>query len=47
MIFNCSMIDPEPAVRDDDRQGIGIFRADMDEVNFQTIDVGHELRNGV
>ena len=35
-----------PAVGDDERQRILIFRTNMDEMNVETIDVGHELWQG-
>ena len=36
-----------PSVRHDQRQRIFVFRADVDEVNVQSIDLGQELRQGV
>ncbi len=36
-----------PPVRDDHRQRIGIFRANVDEVNVEAIDFGDELRQRV
>jgi len=35
-----------PPVGDDDRQGILVLRTNMDEVNVQTVDLGHEVREG-
>jgi hypothetical protein len=36
-----------PAVRDDERQGIGVLRADVEEVDAETVDDGAELRQRV
>ena len=36
-----------PSVRDDQRQRIFVFRTDVNEMNVQPIDLGHELRQGV
>ena len=36
-----------PPVRDDERQGVLMLGADMDEVNVQPVDLGHEVREGV
>ena len=36
-----------PPVRDDDRQRILMFRTNVNEMNVQPIDLGHELRYGV
>ena len=36
-----------PSVRDDERQRIFMFRANVNEVNVQPIDLGDELRQGV
>ena len=36
-----------PPVRDDERQCVFVVRADVNEVNIQPIDLGHELRQGV
>ena len=36
-----------PAVRDDERQRIFVFRANMNEMNIEAVDLGHELREGV
>ena len=36
-----------PPVRDDERQRIFVFRADVDEMNVQPVDFGHEIRQGV
>ena len=36
-----------PAVGDDERQGILVFRANVDEVNVEPIDLGDEMRVGV
>ena len=36
-----------PPVRDDERQRIVMFRADVNEVNAQPIDLGHVLRQRV
>ena len=36
-----------PAVRNDDRQCVRVLRADVDEMNVQSIDPGDELRQGV
>ena len=47
MIFSCSMIEPGPPVRDDERQRVRVLGADVDEVDVQPIDVGDELRQGV
>src|SRR6478672_880150 len=36
-----------PPVRDEERQRIGMFRADMNEMDVQPVDRGNELRQGV
>jgi hypothetical protein len=36
-----------PSVRDDERQGIFMFRAHVNEMNVQPIDRGDELRQGL
>ena len=36
-----------PPVRDDERQRIFMFRANVNEMNVEPIDLGHELRQGV
>ena len=36
-----------PAVRDDDRQRVLVFRANMDEVNVEPVDLGDEIRHRV
>jgi hypothetical protein len=36
-----------PAVRDDQRQRVLVRRPDVDEVDVQAVDLGHELRQGV
>ena len=36
-----------PPVGDDDRQRVLVFRADVDEVDVQPVDLGHEVRQGV
>ena len=36
-----------PSVRNDQRQRVFVFRADVNEVNVQPIDLGEELRKGV
>ena len=36
-----------PPVRDDDRQRVLVLRADVDEVDVQPVDLGHEVRQGV
>jgi len=36
-----------PPVRDDERQGIVMLRANMNEMNVEPIDLGDELREGV
>ena len=36
-----------PAVRDDERQRVLVLRADVDEVDVEPVDLGHELRQGV
>jgi hypothetical protein len=36
-----------PAVADDERQRVLVLRANVDEVDVQPIDLGHELREGV
>ena len=36
-----------PSVRDDERQRIFMFRTNVNEMNVQPIDLGHELRQGV
>jgi hypothetical protein len=36
-----------PPVHDDDRQRVVMLRADVDEVNVQPVDLGHEVRQGV
>ena len=33
-----------PAVRDDDRQRVLVIRADVDEVDVEAVDLGHEVR---
>src|SRR5258705_10490769 len=38
---------PGPAVRDDERQRIVVFRTDVDEMNVESVDLGDELRQGV
>ncbi len=35
-----------PAVRHDERQGVLMLGADMNEMNVQSIDLGHEVREG-
>ena len=34
-------------MRDDERQGVFMFRADMNEMNVEPVDRRHELRQGV
>jgi hypothetical protein len=41
------MIEPGHPCVNDQRQGIFMFRTDVDEVNVQPIDLGDELRQGV
>jgi hypothetical protein len=36
-----------PAVRDDERHRIFMFRTNVKEMNVQPVDLGHELRQGV
>ena len=36
-----------PAVRDDQRQRVLVLRADVDEVDVEPVDLGHEVRQGV
>jgi hypothetical protein len=36
-----------PSVRDDDRQGILMLRANVNEMNVQPVDLGDEVRQGV
>ena len=36
-----------PSMRDDERQRVFMFRANVNEVNVQSIDLGDELRQGV
>ena len=36
-----------PTVRDDQRQGIWEFRPNVDELNVEPVDRGHELREGI
>ena len=36
-----------PAMRDDERQRIVMFRTDVNEMNIQSIDLGDELRQSV
>ena len=36
-----------PAVRHDQRQGVFVLRADVDEVDVQPVDLGDEVRHGV
>jgi hypothetical protein len=36
-----------PSVGDDERQGVLMLRADVDEVDVQPVDLGDELRQGV
>ena|SRR5438128_8664526 len=38
---------PRPTVGDDDRQGVGMAGADVNEVDVQTIDRRHELRQRI
>ena len=47
MIFSCSMIEPGPAVRDDERERVLVPRADVDEVDVEPVDLGHEVRQAV
>src|SRR5947209_4309360 len=48
-IDNLQLLDDRagPPVRDDERQRILMFRANVDEMNVEPIDLGHELREGV
>ena len=41
------MIEPGPAVVDDEREGVLVLRTHVDEVDVQAVDLGHELRQGV
>ena len=36
-----------PSVRDDERQRVFVVRANVDEMDVQAIDLGHEMRQGV
>src|SRR5439155_24767625 len=36
-----------PSMGDDERQRIFMFRADMNEMNIQSIDLGDEVRHGI
>jgi hypothetical protein len=36
-----------PSVRNNERQSIFMFRANVDEMNIQPIDISDELRQGV
>ena len=36
-----------PSVRDDERQGILVLRADVDEVDVEAVDLGDEMREGL
>src|SRR5260221_13233929 len=47
-IDNLQLLDDRagPPVRDDERQRILMFRANVDEMNVEPIDLGHELREG-
>ena len=38
---------PGPAVGHDQRQGVFVLRAHVDEVDVDTVDLGDELREGV
>jgi hypothetical protein len=48
-INNLELLDDRagPAVADDQRQGVVVFRADVNEMNVETVDLGGELRQGV
>jgi len=47
MSLSCSTMETRPAVRDDDGQGTLMLRADVDEVNVETVDLGDEVRIGI
>ncbi len=36
-----------PPMRDDERQGVVMFRANVNEMNVEPIDLGHEMRQGL
>src|SRR5260370_21035973 len=36
-----------PAMRDDERQRLFMFRTNVNEMNVEPIDLGHELREGI
>src|SRR6266849_1481534 len=48
-IDNLQLLDDRagPPVGDDERQRILMYRANVDEMNVEPIDLGHELRQGV
>src|SRR5713226_2628348 len=48
-IYDLHLLDnrARPSMRDDERQRIFMFRANVNEVNVQSIDLGDELRQGV
>jgi hypothetical protein len=48
-IDNLELLDDRagPPVRDDERHRVFMFRTNVDEMNVQPIDLGHELRQGI
>src|SRR2546429_2680015 len=48
-IDNLQLLDDRagPAVRDDERQRMFMFRPNVNEMNVEPIDLGHELREGI
>jgi len=47
IIFSCSITEPGHPWGDDQRQGIFMFRTNINEMNVQPIDFGDELRQGL
>jgi len=47
MILSCSMIEPGQPWVTTTGSGVGLLRADMDEVDFHAVDFRGELRKGV
>ena len=47
MIFSCSMIEPGQPCVTISGQRVLVPRADVDEVDVQPVDLGHEVRQGV
>jgi hypothetical protein len=48
-INNLQLLDhgTRPAMRDDERQRVRVLRANVNEVNVQAVDFGHEIRQAV